>query len=87
MKKNKVQDFFTLSFKKFLILIAAEFISIVLHNLLSGLFGTEEAFFFIIAIILLPAYFLVSLLFSLVKKIGRLKKSKKNAPVLERCGM
>ncbi|MFC1624843.1 hypothetical protein ACFL15_00475 [Patescibacteria group bacterium] len=66
MKESKVKEFFLFSWKKFCLVITASFISIVLHNLISGLIGSEEAFFFIIVIFIIPAYILVALLFNLI---------------------
>jgi choline-glycine betaine transporter len=48
--------------------VALWIVAVVLHNLLSALFGTEEAVFFIIAVIFMPAYFLIALVYTAVKK-------------------
>jgi len=46
--------------------LGAFVVSVVLHNVLSGLLGTEEPVFFIIAVLIAPLAFLVGILGSLV---------------------
>jgi len=70
----KSKNFFLLSWKKLWILIIAGFVSIVLHNLISGLMKAEEAFFFIIVVFVIPTYFLITVLYSLISFIGKRKK-------------
>ncbi len=65
------KKFFLLSWKKIWILILSGFVSIVLHNLISGLMGIEEAFFFIIVIFIIPIYTLIATLFTLVNFIKK----------------
>jgi len=65
MKKITPKDLFLLTWKKLWILVVSGFASIILHNLISGLMGVEEAFFFIIVIFIIPTYFLIAILFSL----------------------
>ncbi len=75
----KGKNFFLLSWKKLWILVVLGFASIILHNLISGLMGTEEVFFFIFVIFIIPAYFLIAVLFSLsnfVKKRKVIKQGK-----------
>jgi hypothetical protein len=74
MKKTEIKKFFLLSWKKLLLIIIASFISIVLHNLISGLLGIEEVFFFILVIFVIPAYTLLAILFSLFNLFGGKKK-------------
>jgi hypothetical protein len=84
-KKKKVSRFdkyFLLSWKKLGLIILAWFLAVILHNLVYGLgiyfFGSDfwgpggdEALFFILAIIVIPLYFLVMIIYSLVKIIIR----------------
>ena len=63
----------------FLILTAASvalfFTSALLHNLIDALFGLEEAFFFLIAVIVCPVGFVVGVVGSVVILIkGIIKK-------------
>jgi len=72
-KKSKWNKWFLLNWKKLLIFIGAWFVAIILHNLTYTLFkswfdarGGDEAFFFIIANIVIPLYFVISLVYTLV---------------------
>jgi hypothetical protein len=66
MKKIKYKNFFLLSWKKLWILVVSGFASIILHNLISGLMKVEEAFFFIIVVFIIPVYFLIAVLFTVI---------------------
>ncbi len=66
-KKNKLDKYFLLSWRKAWIIVVGGFVSILLHNFISALFGVEEAFFFILVVFVLPIYFLISVVYSLVK--------------------
>ena len=63
-----MKDWFLLSWKKLLIVVVVFVVSVLLHNFIYGLFGIEEAFFFIIAVFVIPIYLIVSIIYSLVKK-------------------
>jgi len=67
----KTKDLFLFSWRKLWIIVVAGFISIVLHNAISALFNTEEAFFFIIVIFVLPIYFLVMIIYSIIYKLKK----------------
>lgn len=54
-----MKNIFLLSWKKFGLIIVSWFVSVILHNFLSFLFGFEEPVFFIIAVFVVPIYFLV----------------------------
>jgi hypothetical protein len=70
MKSKKFDKYLLLSWKRVLILVVAWFVSVVVHNLGSALltyllgYEFEEAVFFIIAVIVIPFYFLVGLIYS-----------------------
>lgn len=77
--KNKFDKYLLLNWKKFLLIIIAWFVAVILHNFVYGLgiyFGGEnfwgpagdEPLFFIIAIIIIPTYFIVSIIYTLIKK-------------------
>ncbi|NCN51981.1 hypothetical protein GW931_03140 [archaeon] len=79
--KNKFDKYFLLTWKKTGIILVSWFVSVILHNLVYALFKTwfqarngEEAFFFIIAIIVIPLYVLVVLIYTLIRKIASRKK-------------
>ena len=72
-RKNKFNKYFLLSWKKLVIIIIVWFLAVILHNLVYGVFktwfdanGGDEAFFFIIAIFVIPIYFLICLVYSLI---------------------
>lgn len=71
----KIKKFFILNPKKLCLIVAVGSVSIILHNLVSGLTGSEEAFFFTLVIFVLPAYILIALLFTLINFFGK-KRSK-----------
>ena len=56
------------------ILVVGGFVSIMLHNLIDALFGFEEALFFIIVVFVIPIYFLISVIYSLINYFKKNKK-------------
>jgi len=77
-QKNKFNKYFLLTWKKFFIIILAWFLAVILHNLVYGIFkiwfdvrGGDEAFFFIIAIIIIPIYFIVMLIYTIVNLLKK----------------
>lgn len=60
---------FLLSWKKVLAVVVGWFAAVILHNLVSALLGTEEAVFFIIAIFLIPAYAIMAVIYTAIKKL------------------
>ena len=64
---------FWLSWKKLLLIPAAWVLCVILHNAIYGLFqsyfgpGGDEPFFFLLAVVVIPLYTIVSLLYSLVR--------------------
>ena len=77
MKKIKYKNFFLLSWKKLWILVVSGFASIILHNLISGLLKVEEAFFFIIVVFIIPVYFLIAVLFTVINFLKNRRGRKK----------
>ena len=53
------------------IVVVTGFVSILLHNLISGLFKVEEAFFFIIVIFIMPIYILIAGIYSIINYIKK----------------
>ena len=79
--KNKLDKYFLLDWKKAWIIVVSWFVSIMLHNIIYAIFKTwfdsrngDEPFFFIVAIIVIPIYVLMVLIYSLIKIIKRRKK-------------
>ena len=66
---QKIKELFTLSWKKFGITVIAFVVSVILHNLLSASIGVEEPVFFIIAVIILPLYLIIAIIYSLIRAI------------------
>ena len=75
MEGMKGKNLFLLSWKKLWIIVVAGFASIVLHNLISALIGGEEVFFFMIAVFIIPIYFLIAVLFSVLSFVKKRKSS------------
>jgi len=69
--KNKFDKYFLLSWKKFGLIVASWFVGVLLHNLVSAILRVEEAVFFIIVIFVIPIYFLICVVYSLVKWMKR----------------
>lgn len=81
-RKVKWDKYFLLSWKKLLLIFAAWVVAVVLHNLVYGLgiyffgnnfwgAGGDEGIFFIIAIFVIPIYFIVCSVYSLIRIIKR----------------
>jgi len=75
-KQNKLDKWFLLTWKKAWIIIISWFLAFVLHNLVYALFfnyfestGGDEPFFFIIAVIVIPIYFILCFIYTLIKMI------------------
>ncbi len=78
-KKSKKTNFFLLSWKKTGIALIAFVIAVVIHNLayafFLGILGIEfeEPVFFLFATIGIPLYFLISIIYTLIKKLRKRK--------------
>lgn len=71
---SKFDRYFLLSWRRAWLIIIGWFLSVILHNAIYALFNFEEAFFFILAVIVIPIYVLIVLIYSLVKFIMKKKK-------------
>ena len=67
--KNKIKKLFLLSWKRILLIVCLWIASVILHNAVSVVFGIEEAFFFILAIFIIPIYFIIGVLYTTYKKL------------------
>jgi hypothetical protein len=72
-----------LGWKRVLIIACAWVLSVVLHNVVYGLFyqhfsrtGGDEAVFFILAIFVIPLYFIFSLVYTVIRKMGKLVRNR-----------
>ena len=64
------QKFFLISRKKLWIIIVSWVVAVILHNFLSNLLvdpPINGSFFFVMSIIVIPLYFLIVLIYSLIK--------------------
>ncbi|MBT4258193.1 hypothetical protein HOD88_03375 [archaeon] len=75
------EKLFLISWKKLWIIVVSWFVAVMLHNLVYALFQSwfdarngDEAFFFIIAIIVISLYFLIVLIYSCIRCISRKRK-------------
>jgi len=69
----KIGNLFLLSWKKALLIFGALVVSLILHGLVYGLFksyfdrhGGDEPFFFLIVVIVIPLYVLISLAYTII---------------------
>jgi hypothetical protein len=69
----KIKSGLLLTWKKVLLILVAWVAAVLLHNIVYGLFkdyfdshGGDEPFFFFIALIVIPLYVLVSLIYTLI---------------------
>ncbi|MBW2995747.1 hypothetical protein KY332_00440 [Candidatus Woesearchaeota archaeon] len=79
----KLEKYLLLNLKKLLLIIGAFILAVLLHNLVYALFfdyfsrtGGDEAFFFIIAIFVIPLYFLVSVGYTIFHHVRKRIKKK-----------
>lgn len=72
----KLDKYLLLSWKRVLIIACGWILSVLLHNLIYGLFydyfrrtGGDEAVFFILAIFVIPLYFMISLVYTVIRLV------------------
>jgi len=63
----KFNTLFLFSWKKLWIAVVAGFIATILHNVASALLGVEEPVFFLIAVILVPLYLIIFIIYNLIR--------------------
>jgi hypothetical protein len=75
---NRFDKLFLLTWKKVFLGVIAWFVAVILHNLvyafIVGVLKIEivdEPFFFIIAVLVIPLYFLISIVYTLIKLVKR----------------
>ena len=66
-----IEKYLLLNWKKILIIIGAWFLAVILHNAFYALFNVEEAVFFILAVIIIPIYFITAIIYTIIKKIKK----------------
>lgn len=73
MQKKQIQKIFTLNWKKVVAIPVVFVASVTIHNLGSAILGVEEALFFLIAVLVLPAYTIVAFLYNIFRFISKPK--------------
>lgn len=75
-KWMRYDRYLLLSWKRILIVAGAWVLSVVLHNVIYGLFyehfrrtGGDEAVFFILAVFIIPLYFIISLVYTVISLV------------------
>jgi hypothetical protein len=66
-----LEKYFLLDIKKLGIIVLSFIGALVLHNLIYGWFKVEEPFFFILAIIVVPVYFLIAVSYTIFHHVKR----------------
>lgn len=68
----KIKNVFLLTWEKFLFILLAWVVAVLLHNFVYGLFkgyfnkhGGDEPLFFFIAMVVIPFYLLISIIFTI----------------------
>jgi hypothetical protein len=82
-KWTHYDKYLLLSWKRVLAIACAWVLSVVLHNVIYGLFyehfsrtGGDEAIFFILAVLIIPLYSIISLGYTVIRKVGKLVRSR-----------
>ena len=72
----RFDKYLLLSWKRVLIIAGAWVLSVLLHNLIYGLFydyfrrvGGDQPVFFILAILVIPLYFIISLVYTVIRLV------------------
>ena len=85
----KIKNILLLSWKKLWIIVVSWFVAVLLHNLVYGLFktyfdahGGDEPFFFIIAIIVIPLYFIISTIYTIIVLIKNKRERNRIKPLI-----
>lgn len=68
MKIKKLDKWFLLSWKKTAIALIIWIGAVFFHNLVSALINIEEPVFFIVSVIVIPIYFIISIIYSIFKR-------------------
>lgn len=62
----KLKKLLNLNLKKFVLMIIAFIILIILHNIIYAITGFEEAVFFTLALVVIPVFLLLSIIYTLL---------------------
>lgn len=82
-KWMRYDKYLLLSWKRGLVIACAWVLSVVLHNVVYGLFyehfsrtGGDEPVFFILAVFVIPLYFIISLVYTVIRKVSKLVRDR-----------
>jgi len=73
----KLEKYFLLNWKKVLIIVVAWFLAVILHNMIYAFImyffkvDFEEPVFFILAVIIIPLYFITAIIYTIIKKLKK----------------
>ncbi|MEE9525115.1 MAG: hypothetical protein V3V78_00730 [Candidatus Woesearchaeota archaeon] len=67
------EKYFLLNLKKLFMIIGAFILAVLLHNFISALIGIEEPVFFLIAVIIIPLYFLTTVGYTIFHHVKKKK--------------
>lgn len=70
MKMN-LEKYFLLNWKKIITIIIAWILAVILHNAVYAIFNIEEAVFFLLAVIVIPLYFIISVVYTIINKVKK----------------
>ena len=73
----KIEDYLFLDIQKAGMIVFAFILAILLHNFIYALFNFEEPVFSILATIIIPLYFLISVIYTIFHHIKRRLKKKR----------
>jgi hypothetical protein len=65
------EKYLLLSWKKVLIIIIAWFVAVILHNAIYAIFNFEDVIFFLLAVIVIPLYFIISVGYTIINKVRK----------------
>lgn len=71
-----MEKYFLIDLKKLAIIIIAFIAAVILHNLISGIFGFEESVFFLLAVIVIPIYFVIMVAYTVFHHTSKVFKKK-----------
>ena len=73
----KIEDYLFLDIKKTGAIVFAFIIAVLLHNFIYALFNFEEPVFFLLAAVVIPIYFLISIIYTIFHHIKKHLKKKR----------
>ncbi|MBU3907240.1 MAG: hypothetical protein KKA64_03240 [Nanoarchaeota archaeon] len=72
--KKESKDYLLLNGNKVFVIFIMWIFSVIFHNATYRWFGIEEPIFFILAVIAIPVYLLISIIYTLIKEVRHYDK-------------